>query len=434
MKYTVCSFIFFIYFILSVSAQFNVSGGQGQPFEYKENLTGTGIEKVCFLNTLSGAEITYSTTATVVKFYKYASSISDKEQIPESDISNTGSGNVTTYSIKNIEDSRGYFAEIDGGISAILWIIDYSKHIPLLNSIQVSEEEDRCQYLKLLINKSDDLYFRASNGGEHRIERLYDIEYNTLQWDDKTKDFEATKKEMKSVNIGTEIILEEPPLSDTQFKLSGDQFAKHFGMDFHVETSVYTAVTVKAYIEAERVDLNAENGVTSTLDGSAPAEIHFFGYGNEPVVNFYTWHIYKTTDPDNPVARYTDKNIKFSFKDAGQYIVKLEVTDRSSYCTDTISTQFYIEDFELDKPANILILNGTHEFKIKYKSIIKFKCTIFNRWGNKIYEWNDPATGWDGKHNGRYVTPGVYFYVIEAEGPGGKKHKRAGDINVLRPK
>jgi len=427
------SLLFFLHSVLFVSAQFSVSGGLGEPYEYNQNLTGTGIEKIYLLNTLSGAVINYTTNATIVRFYKYSTSASDKELIPASDISSTQSGNSTTYTIKNITDSKGYFAEINGGISSIIWIIDYSKHLPGLNSIHFVEENDRCEYLKLLVNKTDDLFFYANNGGQHRVKRLYDIEYDTETWDSSAKKFNKEKTEIKSVEMSTEWVV-DAPLTDTQFKLSGDQFAKHFGMDFHIMTSVYSAVAVQAYIEAIRIDPNAENGETTELDGSAPAEIHFKGHGNDPVANFYTWHIYKTTDMDNAIVRYTDQDIKFIFKDAGQYIVKLQVEDRTSFCSDTTSIQFFIEDFELERPPNILVLNGTHKFKIKYKSIIKFKCTIFNRWGNKIYEWRDPNEGWDGRHNGREVTPGVYFYVIEAEGPGGKKHVKSGDINVLKPK
>ena len=74
------------------------------------------------------------------------------------------------------------------------------------------------------------------------------------------------------------------------------------------------------------------------------------------------------------------------------------------------------------------------EFRVAYKSLVKFKAWIFNRWGLQMYYWTDPAQGWDGKKGGKYVQPGVYFYVIEAEGSDGIKYKEKGDINILRPK
>lgn len=38
------------------------------------------------------------------------------------------------------------------------------------------------------------------------------------------------------------------------------------------------------------------------------------------------------------------------------------------------------------------------------------------------------------KKGGKYVAPGVYFYVIEATGSDGKPIKRKGSINILRSK
>lgn len=72
------------------------------------------------------------------------------------------------------------------------------------------------------------------------------------------------------------------------------------------------------------------------------------------------------------------------------------------------------------------------EFRVAYKSLISFKCTIFNRWGNKLYEWRDPAKGWDGRYKGKFVNPGVYFYVIEAKGSDNVSYKRKGAINIVR--
>ena len=50
----------------------------------------------------------------------------------------------------------------------------------------------------------------------------------------------------------------------------------------------------------------------------------------------------------------------------------------------------------------------------------------------KVAEFTDPAQGWDGKYNGKYVPSGVYYYVIKAEGADGKKYKLNGDINIIK--
>ena len=68
------------------------------------------------------------------------------------------------------------------------------------------------------------------------------------------------------------------------------------------------------------------------------------------------------------------------------------------------------------------------------KSIVEFKCAIFDRWGVKMFEFNDPAIGWNGKYGGKYVPSGVYFYVIQARGSDGQEYKLKGHINILRGK
>ena len=74
------------------------------------------------------------------------------------------------------------------------------------------------------------------------------------------------------------------------------------------------------------------------------------------------------------------------------------------------------------------------EWKVAYQSITSFKCWIFNKWGVQVFYFDDPSKGWDGKYKGKYVDPGVYYYVIEAKGADGVSYKHKGDINILRSK
>jgi gliding motility-associated-like protein len=68
-----------------------------------------------------------------------------------------------------------------------------------------------------------------------------------------------------------------------------------------------------------------------------------------------------------------------------------------------------------------------------FKSIVEFRAIIFNRWGQKLYEWNDVAAeGWDGSYNGRQVKQGTYFVLCNAKGADGKVFKIKKDVNILR--
>lgn len=433
-------FFFLSVFLLlsfSIMAQtYTVSGGTGaaKPYEYKDNLTGTGLERIYLLNTFSNATISYSSSATGVQFYRYKNSLSDKKPI-DSEESTTPSG-IKTYKVKDLEDGYGYLVEEKGATKAAIWIIDYSIHQPLLSSIETIESEDKCEFLKLYITKSDELSFFTASGAKRNIPRKYTISYNDLKWDEDKKNFSQETITIPEREIGTEIII-NAPLTDTNFKLRGDQFAQHFNITKELTSSTYKAIAVEGHITAEQESRNADNEGKdeSNLGGSAPVIINFSGYANEPVAYYYTWFIYNNKDMNNPIARYTDRDIKYTFEQSGDYTVQLEVAERSSICVDTTNISFSISESYLDAPNYFSpgdSPGSNDEFKVAYKSIVKFKGTIFNRWGTKLFEWTDPSKGWDGKYKGRYVNTGVYFYVIIAEGSDGVKYKKKGDINILR--
>jgi len=433
--------IFFL-FVQSSAQTYTISGGLGTPYVYGdhtgENLTGSGIDKVYLFNTLTGATIKYTSSATSVIFYRYKYSQEEKERIPDSSISITSVNGNSTYTVSDLEDGYGYFAADNNNNKATVWIIDYSLHLPTLGSIETIEGEGeyKCTSFKLYITKTeDDLIFYTINGGRMLIQRKYTVTYNGLQWSDSDKRFVEETLTLGPQIIGTDQPLDNVPLINTTFKLSGDQFAEHFNIAKEITSKEYQAVAVKGRIVAEQDGNTITSGEDSetTLGGSAPVTIDFYGRANEDITHFYTWYIYNKEDPDNYIVRYTDKDIKYTFDRTGEFTVQLEIADRTSTCVETMSISVSTEESELKVPNYFSPGGATHrEFKVKYKSIIKFKCTIFNRWGVKIYQWNDPSKGWDGRYNGSYVSTGVYYYVIEYTTGDGKKRTKGGDINVLR--
>jgi len=57
---------------------------------------------------------------------------------------------------------------------------------------------------------------------------------------------------------------------------------------------------------------------------------------------------------------------------------------------------------------------------------------VFNRWGEKIWESNDFEAGWDGKRNGRYVSDGTYYWILDVYyGPENLKQTLKGSLTVL---
>ena len=55
--------------------------------------------------------------------------------------------------------------------------------------------------------------------------------------------------------------------------------------------------------------------------------------------------------------------------------------------------------------------------------------TIFNRWGQAVYKGTE---GWDGTHNGRNVSPGTYYYILEIVDHNNQKTVLKGSVTVIR--
>ena len=94
-------------------------------------------------------------------------------------------------------------------------------------------------------------------------------------------------------------------------------------------------------------------------------------------------------------------------EEAGIYPVTLAVsTDQG--CIDTVTYQMNIVEDILFFAPNTFTPDGD-EFNQTWKPEIlgidkyEFELLIFNRWGQLIWENNDPSVGWDGTFNGNIV-------------------------------
>lgn len=179
-----------------------------------------------------------------------------------------------------------------------------------------------------------------------------------------------------------------------------------------------------------------------TYSGSAPIVAHFTS--NPSNVGVYTpryeWHVYMSGKEDSPYLIRYDQDFDYTFEKSGTSYISLTISFVNG--TDTILYQldspFSITASEsVLKVPNTFSPNGDGQndiFKVKddYKSIIEFHGYIFNRWGKKLFEWNDITQGWDGKSGSSEVSDGVYFCRIDAKGADGKVYKIRKAINLLR--
>jgi len=119
---------------------------------------------------------------------------------------------------------------------------------------------------------------------------------------------------------------------------------------------------------------------------------------------------------------------------AGTYSVK-QVCDNGG-CIDSTTREIIVENgvFVLDLP-NTFTPNGdgfNDYFKAKAAGIIEFRSSIFDRWGQEVFQWEGASNSWDGTRNGKPVPDGVYFYVIQGKDFSSNDFERYGSITLLR--
>jgi len=66
------------------------------------------------------------------------------------------------------------------------------------------------------------------------------------------------------------------------------------------------------------------------------------------------------------------------------------------------------------------------------ENIVEFHIAIFNRWGEKVYESDDPSQCWDGTYRSQMCLPGVYTYTCHIRCHADAENDFKGDITLIR--
>ena len=77
--------------------------------------------------------------------------------------------------------------------------------------------------------------------------------------------------------------------------------------------------------------------------------------------------------------------------------------------------------------------NQSWEIFVDGIDIYHFDLSIFNRWGEIIWESHDPKAKWDGTYNGQIVQSGMYVWKASAkDSVNDDKYEFSGYINVIK--
>lgn len=203
-----------------------------------------------------------------------------------------------------------------------------------------------------------------------------------------------------------------------------------------VPTTVLADFNPTAYYTIDGEEYEVTDIIT---DADAPLGVEFranpsnLDDGDTPS---YEWRFVRADETAAFVTRY-EENTTYEFTESGTFNVTLYVTHTDATEAEEIATISITISTSLLEMPNAFSPNGDgindiYKAKSTYKSITEFHAYIFNRWGQKIYEWTDLDGGWDGTYHGKQAKDGVYFVLVKAKGADGTEYNIKRDVNILR--
>lgn len=145
-------------------------------------------------------------------------------------------------------------------------------------------------------------------------------------------------------------------------------------------------------------------------------------------------------DMDDGTLGITETNPEhtFPFEKGGVYDVMLLATSEFG-CVDTAISTVVVEGVNIYFIANTFTPDG-NSLNEKFTPIFAagldvydYHFTIFNRWGEMVFESYNVAYGWDGTYGNKAVDAGSYIWVLEfGDLSSDEKHIEQGHVTVLR--
>lgn len=387
----------------------------------------TGLNGIYVLADADGVEMSLHRGGTSVrwsKFGAYGAAYAEEAAV--------------SSSLRLSAEDSGYVVE-DGDKRYYFWVVNYANHELDLQRIYFADEQECDRTHLLLEGNASPVHYYTINGQRREISRELELTYNSLEYDASAEAY--VQKDMTDILASIDGGFSVPaPLCDTYFTLTGDRFLKQWGEMRRAESEYYATMAVEAHTsatqETQSID-NQQNDGSDGLGGSAPCSITFTAAVTDAAI-FVEWQL--STDPEfNTIDdRYRQLEFDYTFRDNGTAYVRFVCDNDAGAC------EYIGETYEIFIGESALLCPNAFspgasegvndEWKVSYKSIVKYECHIFNRWGTQLFSSTDPARGWDGKYKGKLVPSGAYYYVIKAVGSDGKKYNLSGDINILHSK
>jgi gliding motility-associated-like protein len=231
--------------------------------------------------------------------------------------------------------------------------------------------------------------------------------------------------------------------------LGGQQFSWDFGdmttstqvSPTHVYTQVGTYIVRLSVIDSNTCNITSSYTDTIVVHDRPVAS---FTYGPiPPVANMpivftntstgafsYLWYF---GDGDSATQKTLD-TIAHLYESTGTFRACLVAINQFGCASDTCQNVQTLVNPLLDVPNAFTPgrFGQNSVIKVAGYGITTMIWKIYNRWGQVVFETNDPTQGWDGNFRGNPEPMDVYAYTLTAIFSDGTKTTKSGDITLIR--
>lgn len=189
------------------------------------------------------------------------------------------------------------------------------------------------------------------------------------------------------------------PTATSTYTVTVTDAANSTGTATAVVTIVPTPVAVFTMTPSGTV---IPNTTISFTDNSTGGGTPFWNF-SDPLSG-----IYNTSTLTSPTHTYNKE---------GDYCIML-ISTNSNSCADTTSQCIEVIGDPTISIPNVFTPNndGINDiFYIYTQRVKELTCTVYDRWGIKMSEWNTVDGGWDGRSSsGNNASDGVYYFILRA--------------------
>ncbi|MDO9187760.1 MAG: PKD domain-containing protein [Bacteroidia bacterium] len=183
----------------------------------------------------------------------------------------------------------------------------------------------------------------------------------------------------------------------------------------------------------------ANFSATPTLVHVPNTQANFLNFSIDADTYFWDFGDGNTSEDENP---------NYAYSEVGQYDVTLIATNQYG-CIDTITKVKYIRAELINgivlpnafTPNPLGSNGGVYDptsynndvfFPFTVNGIDEYRLTIFNKWGEIIFDTTDLKVGWDGLYRGTLCQSDVYIWKVKGKYLDGTSYMQFGDVTLLR--